>query len=209
MGQSKTHDPALASLDDDVDDLYALFMRKSLLSAILILVTVVPSFAAQKPLQAEQILAAAKAQAAKENKSIFVIFGASWCEDCHRLDAFLAVPEIEAIFNKHFVITRITVAEENGGNPALNNPGGLNLLIKFGGVGAGGAANLPFSAILDVKGKLIANSNLPKGHPANGGIGYPTKPEEIDWFVTMLKKGSPAINAEEQHIIKDALAGAR
>lgn len=182
-------------------------MRTSLLAATFVLLSAVPSLAADIPLPADQVLGAAKSQAAKEDKSIFLIFGASWCEDCHRLDAFLATPEIRTIFDKHFLITRITVAEENGGNPALNNPGGLNLLIKFGGVGAGGVANLPFISILNEKGKLLTSSNpATKGNWPNGGIGFPTKPDEIDWFVAMLKKGSPTLTTEEAQAIKDWLS---
>lgn len=195
----------IAHFDDLYVGLYPLAMHKLLLAPILVL-TAVPTFAGQKPLQADQVLAAAKSQAAKENTDIFLIFGASWCEGCHQLDAFLADSQIHQIFDKYFMITRITVAEENGGNPALNNPGGLNLLAKFGGVGPGGVAGLPFIAILNAKGRLITNSNLPtRDHSINGGIGYPAKPQEIDWFITMLQKASPAFNTEDAQAVRDWL----
>jgi thioredoxin-related protein len=179
------------------------------LAALLVLLASVPAFTAGKPLKANEITAGAKLQATQQHKRIFLIFGASWCEDCHLLDAFLAAPEIRAILDKFYVISKITVAEENGGNPALNNPGGLELLAKFGGVGPGGVAGLPFIAILDEKGKLIVNSNPSvKGTQESGGIGYPAKPEEIDWFVTMLKKSSPTVSANDTQVVKSWLTKA-
>lgn len=181
-------------------------MRKLVLAALLLLLAAVPAFTGEKPLKANEILARAKWQATQQHKRIFLIFGASWCEDCHLLDTFLATPEISAILDKFYVITRITVAEENGGNPALNNPGGLELLAKFGGVGPGGVVGLPFISILDEKCKLIVNSNpVVKGMPQNGGIGYPARPEQIDWFVTMLKKSSPALTVDDAHVVKNWL----
>lgn len=182
-------------------------MRKPILAVMLVLLAAMPAFAAEKSLKANEVLAGAKSQATRQHKRIFLIFGASWCEDCHRLDAFLAAPEIRVILDKFYVITRITVAEENGGNPTLNNPGGLDMLAKFGGVAPGGVVNIPFISILDEKGKLIVNSNPDlKGVPQNGGIGYPTKPEEIDWFVTMLKKSSPTLSANDTQLVKSCLA---
>lgn len=182
-------------------------MHNSLIISTLFLLAVIPSLAPQKPLNADQVLAVAKSQAAKENKRIFLIFGASWCEDCHRLDAFLATPEIHTIFDKHFVITRITVAEENGGNPALNNPGGLDLLIKFGGVGPGGASGVPYICILNYKGKPIVSSRV----SLNGEntpfklLGFPSDPGEIDQFMAMLSKGSPSLTTKDAQVVKDWL----
>ena len=184
-------------------------MRKLVLAALLVLLAAVPAFTAQNPPKANEILAGAKSQATQQHKRVFLIFGASWCEDCHLLDTFLATPEIRAILDKFYVVTRITVAEENGGNPALNNPGGLELLAKFGGVGPGGVVDLPFISILDEKCKLIVNSNpVIKGIPQNGGIGYPAKPEEIDWFLTMLKKSSPALTVDDAQVVKNWLTKA-
>lgn len=179
-------------------------MRKACFATILLVLSVcVPAFAADKPLSADQILSKAKSQATEQHKNIFVIFQASWCADCHQLDAFLSAPEIQPIFAKHYVIARINVAEENGGNVALNNPGGLNLLIKFGGVGPRGDTAIPFVSILSEKGKLIITSS-PPGH-APGGIGYPTTSADIDWFMTMLSKGSSPLAADDQQIVRNWL----
>jgi thioredoxin-related protein len=136
-------------------------VRNWLFLASFVALSTVPSFSAQRPLKADQILKAAKSQAAQQQKDIFLIFQASWCEECHELDKFLTAPEIRPIFAKYYVIARLNVAEENGGNTALNNPGGLDLLVKFGGVGPGGASGIPYICIFNKDGKLIANSRTP------------------------------------------------
>jgi uncharacterized protein with NAD-binding domain and iron-sulfur cluster len=37
------------------------------------------------------------------------------------------------------------------------------------------------------------------------GIGYPTEPEEIDWFMTMLKKGAPSLTRDDAQVIEQWL----
>jgi len=86
-------------------------MRK-ILYRILFLPITSPIGLAEKPAKADHVIAEAKAKAATEHKSIFLIFGASWCADCHTLDSFLQDREVAAIFDKYFVIAHLSVAEE-------------------------------------------------------------------------------------------------
>jgi hypothetical protein len=84
--------------------------------------------------------------------------------------------------------------------------------MKYGGVTSGGEVALPFIALLDQKAKLIVNSNNPKkGKTASAGTGFPTEPDEIDWFLTMLRKAAPAITEDETRAIQEGLkkAGAQ
>jgi hypothetical protein len=64
----------------------------------------------------------------------------------------------------------------------------------------GGPAGLPYSAFLDAEGALIINSKL---HDQN--IGYPAQPEEIGWFLQMMKKAAPKISEEDLKTIETAL----
>lgn len=65
---------------------------------------------------------------------------------------------------------------------------------NLGGKGAG----LPFTAILDPSGKLVVNSNRPTPeNPKGSNIGHPYAPEEVDWFMSMLKKGAPKMTPEQ------------
>jgi thioredoxin-related protein len=159
--------------------------------------------ATPKPPKADQVLADAKAKASEQHKSIFLIFGASWCPECHTLDSFLDEPAIRAIFEKYFVIAHLSAYEELAGHANLNNPGSDKLMIKFGGVAATGEAGFPYLVILDESGSPRITSNRPvKENPAGESIGFPTQPEEIAWFLTMLKTGVPSLAAEEVLAIK-------
>jgi len=142
---------------------------------------------------AEQVLAPAKVKAAAEHKAIFVHFGASWCGLCKRLDAFLDRPDIKPVLGTYFVPVKLVVQEKN--NKDLENPGADALLQRVGGPGG-----LPYFAFLDAQGGLIVNSKC------DGlNIGYPGEPQEIDWFVQMLKKAAPAIAVEDLKTIETAL----
>jgi thiol-disulfide isomerase/thioredoxin len=180
-------------------------MRKIRLGVALMLLVTASSLAAQDPPSAERVLADAKAQAAQQHKNIFLIFRASWCEPCKQLEAFIETPEIGSILKKHFVIARVSIGEEYGDNPRLNSPGGGKLLVEVGGA-TGGEGGVPFIVLLDAKRKFIASSNRPvKGKAQVEGIGYPTEPEEIDWFMTMLKKGAPSLTKDDAQVVEDWL----
>ena len=93
------------------------------------------------------------------------------------------------------------VVEENDKNKALENAGGEAWLKKVGG-----PEGLPFSAFLDSQGKMIVNSKPSSDtEPAGGNIGYPVQPEEIDWFVKMMKKAAPQITDADVKVIETAL----
>jgi len=66
---------------------------------------------------------------------------------------------------------------------------------------------LPFVAILDAKAKLIVSSRQPGRVRVPGGpaTGFPTAPDQIKWFLSMLRKCAPAITPEETAKIADAL----
>lgn len=143
---------------------------------------------------ADQMLAPAKAKAAAEHKAIFLHFGASWCGWCKRLDAFLERPDIKPVFERHFIPVKLVV-QENEQNKALENPGADALLNTLGG-----PSGLPYYAFLDAKGALIVNSK----HDGQN-IGFPGLPEEIDWFVQMMKKAAPNIGEDDVRTIETAL----
>ena len=85
---------------------------------------------------------------------------------------------------------------------ALENPGSDALLKKLGGTDAG----LPFFAFLDPKGEPIVTSKRPVAGRADGqNIGHPYQPEEIAWFMTMVKKAAPGITETQAKTIEDWL----
>ena len=144
----------------------------------------------------DQIMAQAKAKASAEHKAIFLHFGASWCGWCKRLDAFLDRQDVKPVFEQYFVPVKLVVQEKEN-DKALENPGADVLLKKLGG-----PSGLPYSAFLDSKGALIANSKDSSGN----NIGFPAQPDEIDWFVQMMKKAAPKISEQDLNVIKAALS---
>ncbi|HVT11543.1 MAG TPA: thioredoxin family protein [Fimbriimonadaceae bacterium] len=151
-------------------------MKRLGLLLTLLFAMAVTAFAAE-PTSAE-LLAKAQGQAQSEHKRVLVIFHASWCGWCKKLDEFLADPSMGKLMTGNYVIVHLDV-QEQGDKKVLENAGGEDLMKQWKGEG------LPFSVILDEKGKVLADSNLEPDKSSN--IGYPAKPEEIAHFMKMLK----------------------
>jgi len=99
------------------------------------------------------------------------------------------------------VVTKLVV-QERAEKASLNNAGGEEVMEKLGGKNAG----LPFIAFLDAKGELIVNGRRPVvGKSEGDNIGHPFQPQEVEWFMTMLAKATPAMSAPERKIIEDWL----
>ncbi len=62
-------------------------------------------------------------------------------------------------------------------------------------LGAVEEPGFPFIVIAGSDGKPIVNSYR-NGKPADN-VGYPALPEEIDWYIEMLKRGAPNLSAED------------
>ena len=148
---------------------------------------------------ADQVLATAKTRAVAEDKAIFVHFGASWCGWCKRLDGFLERDDIKPVFEKYFVLVKLVV-QENEKNKALEN-GGADAVLKQ----LGGPTGLPYSAFLDTKGALIINSKRPGPGGDGANIGHPFQPEEVDWFIGMMKKAALKMSEGDLKTIETAL----
>jgi thiol-disulfide isomerase/thioredoxin len=183
--------------------------RNRLVSLVALLLTTTQLSAAPKLPKAEQVLADARNRATEQHKTVFLIFGASWCPTCHDLDTFLDAPEIHPILDKYFVIAKVSVLEEAGGKPELNNPGSEQLLGKFGGIGPGGAVSLPFLVVVDAKGIPLVNSKRPvPGKREGADIDFPPSPDDLQWYMSMLKKGAPEMTEEESQTVSRWLRNA-
>jgi thioredoxin-related protein len=175
-------------------------MRKYifLFPVLLLLVSVSVLGQTGKPDSAQNILKAAVAEARSSNKSVFLMFHATWCKWCKRLDAALESPEIKPIIDKNYVIARLDVQERGEKIQTHENPGGKEILANFGGTQSG----LPFIVFLNKKGKMIANSNV---MPENQNIGYPGSKEEIAAFIKLLKLSAPHMTDEQRTVISEYL----
>ncbi len=175
-------------------------MRNKISILLLIIIFSAPVLFGQtsKPDSAKNILNYSIELAMKSNKSVFVIFHASWCIWCKRLDAALESSELKKIFDDHFVIVHIDVLEKKEKIDELENPGGEKIMADLGGKDAG----LPFFVFLNSKGKKIVDS---KSMPENQNIGYPAAKEEVETFVRMLKKSSNSLTKNQLAAVKDYL----
>lgn len=143
-----------------------------------------------KPAPAAQLLASAQKRAAKEHKTVLVIFHASWCGLCKRLENVIGMPQYKNLFTDNYVVVPLDVSE-HGGKKALENPGADKAMADLGGARFG----LPFYAVLSANGKQLASSNaLPGANGTMENIGYPIAPQEIAAFDGLLKKTAPKMN---------------
>ncbi|MGZ3845173.1 MAG: thioredoxin family protein, partial [Flavisolibacter sp.] len=120
-------------------------------------IAVAISAKAQAP-AAEAVLKEAYARATKEDKKVMVIFRASWCGWCEKMDTSLNDPTVRSFFDRSFVIIHLTIDEAKN-KKKLENPGAAELNKKWGGAEQG----IPFWVILDKDGSFLANSNDPSG----------------------------------------------
>ena len=156
--------------------------------------------AAQTAEPADKVMDKAFSQASSENKSVLVIFHASWCKYCKMLEAAINDPSIKDIFYKHYVIAELTI-NESADKKNLENQGAIDLFNKYGGQGQG----IPYFLFFDSKRKFIADSKImyadAKPGAAASNVGFPTTEEEINAFIEKLKASSK-FSAKEIEAIK-------
>jgi thioredoxin-related protein len=171
---------------------------KNLFTLVIALVLLQVPYAQQpSPLPADSILKEAYQQAKKENKNVFVIFHASWCTWCHRMDASMNDATCKKFFNDQYVIRHLVVDEAKD-KKQLENPGGQEMLEKYEGKGQG----IPFWLVLNSDGKLLSNSNIKEANnPVGHNAGCPATEEEVKFLVDVLKKTS-TLNEAQLEIIR-------
>jgi len=145
---------------------------------------------AQGTLQsADTVLNNAYAKAAKENKKVILIFHASWCGWCKKMEASLNDPSCKKMFDDHYVTAYLDVLE-NPGKENLQNPRAMDVLKKYNAATAG----LPFWLILDAKGNTLADSEMKPAGAATAkpedNVGCPTEENEVVYFTKVLKATS-------------------
>ena len=171
-------------------------MRRATTLMIIILYPILFCFSQEKPATADEIMEKAITVAKTENKAVFLIFHASWCGWCKRMDAAINDASCVDYFNKNFVIIHLDV-QESPENKQLENPGAEELLAKYRGDRSG----IPFWLIFDNKGSLITDSFIrAEGVSADepgSNIGCPAQENEVAAFINKLKLASSMTEDEE------------
>src|SRR5918993_1883125 len=111
-------------------------MRLFYLSMIGLVLLCTNAYSQGKVPSADEILKPAYAKAAKQNKKVLVIFHASWCGWCRKMDTSLADHSVKPLIDKNYETVHLTVYESPN-KKALENPGALELLTKHGGADQG------------------------------------------------------------------------
>ncbi|MGV3765059.1 MAG: thioredoxin family protein [Chitinophagaceae bacterium] len=172
-------------------------MKKAFCSlAILLLTTAI--LHAQPP-SATEILNEARTAAAKEKKKVFIIFHASWCGWCHKMDTILQSPAVAPVFNKYYITRHITVLESDN-KKNLENPGGKAFMDEY----HGGNSGIPYWLVFDEKGTLLADARIRKegSNEPGSNSGCPATKEEIDYFTRTLRATSGITAGETETIAK-------
>ncbi len=157
------------------------------------------AFAQTKVKPADVIVKEAEAEAAKTNKNVFIIFHASWCGWCHKMDDAMNEETLRSFFDKNYVVVHLTI-DESKDKKELENPGAVELRKKYNGDQQG----LPYWFILDAHGNFLADARLRTGGTANTksvSVGCPATVDEVNYFLRVLKKTS-SLNSEQLTLIQ-------
>jgi hypothetical protein len=141
---------------------------------------------------AEKILAGGLAQAKREGKRVFFHASGTHCVPCQRLNRFLE--ENRDLFQSDFVNLKVDL--ENADFQNISN--GFALLLRLR---KGKYDGVPWIAILEPDGKIVATSDLPSGKNA----GFSESPEGIRDFMQMLRKGIKRTTPAQLARIEDKL----
>ena len=162
-------------------------MKIKTILIILALTCFIQVNAQSKEPTATAVMDKAYAQAKKENKKVLLMFHASWCGWCKKMDANMEKEEVKDYFNNAFVKTHLTVMESKD-KIHLENPGAKELMEEY----KGGNSGIPYWLIFDSNGTLLTDSRDDKDQ----NIGCPGSKEEVDMFIKKLQK-TTKINATE------------
>ena len=163
-------------------------MKLKMMMVCLFVLGMVSNSVAQE--KASVVLEKAMAQAKKEKKNVFVMYHASWCSWCKKMEANMQNETVKPFFDKNYVTTFLTVQERK--DKSLENPGADEILKKYKADNSG----IPFWQIYDADGKLLADSFDLKGQ----NLGCPATKEEVAEFTDKLKKTSSLTEKQRKKI---------
>ena len=142
-----------------------------------------------------------KAKAAAGKRSVFLAFHASWCLWCRALEKLTVLPATKPIFDRYYEVAWLTV-DERTSRKSLENPGADELRTRIGGDGVA----LPFYAVVDAKGSVVATSVRPGLDGKKENIGFPGTPDEVETFLALFRAGAPDLTDSEEKALVNGIA---
>ena len=140
---------------------------------------------------AAAVLQKAFSKAKEENKNVFLIFHASWCGWCKRMDKNMANNAVKGYFDNNYVITHLTVKESRG-KKHLENPGAIDILKEHKADRSG----IPFWIIYNSDGNVLNVSRDSYGQ----NLGCPASKHEVAVFIDILNKTS-TMNSKDKEMV--------
>ncbi len=171
-------------------------MKKSAFFIGLFLLVTAATQAQNPPLTASDIIKSACVEAGSTGKNVLIIFHASWCYWCHKMDSSINDPVCKDLFDKNYVIRHLVV-DESDEKKYLENPGASDFRDAQGGKGEG----IPYWVVLDKGAAVQNNSRMPMPDGTTANTGCPAAPEEVDYFISILRKTSH-LSEEELNTIR-------
>lgn len=160
---------------------YSIIMIPKITFLFLFSLFTLTTMAQTRPLPADSILSQAFAKARLENKKVFVIFHASWCGWCRKMDAAMNDTACKPFFDANYIVEHLTILESKD-KKNLENPGAEELYKKHAPADSG----IPYWMIYDTKGTVIADATMPDGSNA----GCPASVQEVTHLINTLKRSS-------------------
>ncbi len=150
---------------------------------------------------AADVLDEALVKARDQQKKVFLMFHASWCGWCHRMDSLMAHPDIKAAFHRNFVIAHLVVLESQK-LKHLENPGAEEIRKGLRADQTG----IPFWVIYDPAGNILADAFMRPGGEIRGApgenTGCPATAEEVEHWIRVLKQTTDLKEAELETVVR-------
>lgn len=135
---------------------------------------------------ADKLLAEGLAKANKDQKQVFLMFGSPTCGWCKYLDKYHADAEVEKVVGKYFVLVKVDV---------VTNPGGEEMYKKYGT-----DRGVPAWTVLAPDKKVLADSG-----DGTDNVGFPYEDKEVEHYIKAVRTSAPKITDAEVALLTKKL----